>query len=53
MKKVNHPQSESEMKIYTPHSTKRDNQATATVDHAPVRIYERPLKPNQPTSPLG
>ena len=29
---------------------KRDNIA---FDNAPVRIYERPYHPNQPTAPLG
>lgn len=48
--KQNH---EAEMKIYTPHRAMQENPPSAVSDHAPVRIYERPFKPNQPTSPLG
>ncbi len=44
---------DAEMKIYTPHSAAKEAQNSAVSDHAPVRIYERPFKPNQPTSPLG
>lgn len=44
---------EAEMKIYTPHNATPESKNRAVSDHAPVRIYERPFKPNQPTSPLG
>lgn len=46
-------QAEAEMKIYTPRSAAKEEKPSGTADHAPVRIYERPFKPNQPTSPLG
>ncbi len=47
-------QSDAEMKIYTPHRAVKEGESQNVVsDHAPVRIYERPFKPNQPTSPLG
>ncbi|WP_298482206.1 hypothetical protein [uncultured Ruminococcus sp.] len=44
---------EAEMKIYTPRRVIAQTQEQAVSDHAPVRIYERPYHPNQPTSPLG
>ena len=44
---------EAEMKICTPHRAMQENPPSAVSVHAPVRIYERPFKPNQPTSPLG
>ncbi len=44
---------EAEMKIYTPRRAVREKLPYAETEHAPIRIYERPLKPNQPTSPLG
>lgn len=46
-------QADVEMKIYTPHRAAKSEDTAAVSDHAPVRIYERPFKPNQPTSPLG
>ena len=39
---------EAEMKIYTPHQVLQEKR-----DNIPVRIYERPYHPNQPTAPLG
>ncbi len=44
---------EAEMKIYTPRRAAQQAYSRAELEHAPVRIYERPYKPNQPTSPLG
>ncbi len=44
---------EAEMKIYTPRRVVQEKLPEAVVEHAPIRIYERPFKPNQPTSPLG
>lgn len=44
---------EAEMKIYTPRRVIQETKDLTVSDHAPVRIYERPFKPNQPTSPLG
>lgn len=50
-----HTGTEAEMKIYTPHTAEQKTGAPSAVisDQAPVRIYQRPFKPNQPTSPLG
>ena len=44
---------EAEMKIYTPHRVIQEKCDNVAFDNAPVRIYERPYHPNQPTSPLG
>ncbi len=44
---------EAEMKIYTPHRAAQKKEDSMVSAHAPIRIYERPYKPNQPTSPLG
>lgn len=44
---------EAEMKIYTPRRVILETQSQPVSDLAPVRIYQRPFKPNQPTSPLG
>ena len=44
---------EAEMKIYTPHQVLQEKRDNIAVDNAPVRIYERPYHPNQPTAPLG
>ncbi|MCC8111853.1 MAG: hypothetical protein LIO74_09790 [Ruminococcus sp.] len=43
---------EAEMKIYTPRVLQEKDSQTV-LEHAPIRIYERPFKPNQPKSPLG
>ena len=44
---------EAEMKIYTPHQVLQEKRDNIAFDNAPVRIYERPYHPNQPTAPLG
>ncbi len=44
---------EAEMKIYTPRRAAQQTYSRVELEHAPMRIYERPFKPNQPTSPLG
>jgi hypothetical protein len=44
---------EAEMKIYTPRHVIQKTQESAVLEHAPVRIYEKPTKPNQPHAPLG
>ena len=43
----------AEMKIYTPHQVLQEKRDNIAFDNAPVRIYERPYHPNQPTAPLG
>lgn len=44
---------EAEMKIYTPHQVLQEKRDNIAFDNAPVRIYEQPYHPNQPTAPLG
>lgn len=52
-KQKSNAKTDAEMKIYTPHSNAGNCRNDQVSDSDPVRIYEKPYHPNQPTSPLG